>query len=527
MSFPYKDLREFIEDLERAGQLVRIKKEVDPYLEITEITDRISKADCKDANLANTETRSYQDPLAERIGNKALLFENPKGYDMPILINAFGSHKRMAMALGVDKDPRYYDAIGDKIRSFIKPEIPVSWMDKVNKLMQLSEVRNFMPKTVKSAPCQEVVILAENASDIPMLDKLPILTCWPGDGGPFITLTSVFTRDPDKLGSGRNVGMYRLQKFDNSSTGMHWHKHHDGAHNYQKSLKKSLNSNTGKEELRMEMAIAIGTDPVITYAGTAPLPPGIDEMILAGFIRNKPVELVQCKTVDIEVPASAEIVLEGYIDLTEPLVTEGPFGDHTGFYSLADKYPKFHLTALTHRKNPIYATTIVGIPPQEDCYLGKATERIFLPLLQLVCPEVLDMHLPWDGVFHSCALIKIDKKYAGQAQKVMNIIWGIGQLAWTKSIIVFDKEVDIHNYAEAAMYAFGNVDPQRDMSFTKGALDILDHSAPIMGYGSKVGIDATRKWPEEGFTREWPDKIIMSKEIKDQVSARWSEIFGV
>ena len=315
--------------------------------------------------------------------------------------------------------------------------------------------------------------------------------------------------------------MYRLQKFDNQTTGMHWHKHHDGAHNFVKSLKRSEDG----KSLRMEIAVAIGTDPVIAYCGTAPLPPAIDEMILAGFIRNKPVELVQCKTIDLQVPATAEIILEGYIDLNEELVTEGPFGDHTGFYSLADLYPKFHLTALTHRKDPIYATTIVGIPPQEDCYLGKATERIFLPLLQLICPEVIDMDLPWDGVFHNCALIKIDKKYAGHAQKVMNTIWGVGQMAWTKYIIVFDKDVDIHNYNEAAMHAFGNTDPQRDFIFSKGALDILDHASQIMGYGSKAGLDATRKWADEGFTREWPDLITMSEEVKTRVDQKWASLF--
>ncbi len=495
MSYPYKDLKEFIADLEKAGELVRIKEEVSSELEITEITDRVSKSQGE--------------------SNKALLFENVRGYDIPVLINSMGSHKRMQMALGVDKDPKGYDAIADRIREFIKPEIPENLGDKISKLFKLAEARNFLPKTVNSAPCQDVVIYADSGDKL--LDKLPIIRCWPQDPAPFITLTSVFTRDPDKLGSGRNVGMYRLQKFDNTTTGMHWHKHHDGAHNYQKSL---------KQQSRMEIAVAIGGDPVISYCASAPLPPGIDEMILAGFIRNKAVEMVKCKTIDIEVPASSEIVLEGYIDLAEELVTEGPFGDHTGFYSLADKYPKFHLTAITHRRNPVYATTIVGIPPQEDCYLGKATERIFLPLLQLICPEIIDMDLPWDGVFHNCALVKIDKQYAGHAQKVMNIIWGIGQMAWTKTIIVFDKEVDVHNYSEAAMYAFGNIDPQRDMTFTKGPLDILDHAAPIMGYGSKVGIDATRKWADEGFTREWPDLITMSPEIKALVDSKWSKYFS-
>ncbi len=490
--YPYKDLREYISDLEAHGELVRITEAVSSDLEITEITDRVSKG-----------------PEAQ---NKALLFENVIGYDIPVLINALGSHKRMQMALGVSD----YDEVAARIKSYIKPEVPESLSDKISKVMQLAEVRNFLPKMVKNAPCQEVVILAKNSPSEKLLDKLPIIKCWPDDGGPFVTLTSVFTRDPDKLGSGRNVGMYRLQKFDNITTGMHWHKHHDGSHNYQKSLKK---------QSRMEIAVAIGTDPVITYAGTAPLPPGIDEMILAGFIRNKAVELVQCKTIDIQVPATAEIIIEGYIDLTEDTVTEGPFGDHTGFYSLADKYPKFHVTALTHRENPIYATTIVGIPPQEDCYLGKATERLFLPLLQLICPEIIDMNLPWDGVFHNCALIKIDKQYAGHAQKVMNTVWGTGQMAWTKFIIVFDKEVDVHNYNEVAMYAFANTDPQRDMIFTKGPLDILDHSAPIMGYGSKVGIDATRKWADEGFTREWPDLITMSEDVKKKVSEKWGKYF--
>ncbi len=489
----FYDLREFIAALEAKGELLRIQAPVSAELEITEITDRVSKS-------AN---------------NKALLFENVIGYDMPVLINAIGSHGRMQCALGVDD----YDEIALRIRELLKPEVPQTLQEKFSKLMELAEIRNYLPRTVTKAPCQEEVIYAKESGVKQLLDKIPILKCWPDDGGPFITLTSVFTKDPDRLGSSRNVGMYRLQKFDDITTAMHWHKHHDGASNYQKSLKQV------GSETRMEIAIAIGTDPVIAYAATAPLPPGIDEMILAGFIRRKSVELVKCKTIDIEVPASSEIVIEGYIDLTEGLVTEGPFGDHTGFYSLADKYPKFHVTALTHRHNPIYATTIVGIPPQEDCYMGKATERIFLPLLQLICPEVLDMDLPWEGVFHNCALIKIDKKYAGHAYKVMNSIWGIGQLAWTKVIIVYDKDVDIHDYHQAALYAFGNIDPQRDMIFTKGPLDILDHASSIMGYGSKLGIDATRKWADEGFTREWPSLITMSEDIQAQVTKRWKEFF--
>jgi len=514
MTYPYKNLQEFIADLEENGELLRIKAPVDVDLEITEITDRISKAVCLDANLANDKEHSWANDLAKQVGNKALLFENPVGYEIPVLINSLGSHKRMKMALGVDD----YDIIADRIREFIKPEVPESLTAKIQKLMQMSEIRKFIPKLVSKGACQDNVIYAEQ--DAKLLDKLPIIKCWPEDGGNYITLTSVFTKDVDKLGSGRNVGMYRVQKFDNLTTAIHWHKHHDGAHNYQKSLKKIDGQN------RMELAVVVGADPSIIYAGTAPLPPGIDEMIMAGFIRRKPVELVKCKTIDIEVPADAEIVIEGYIDLNEEQIIEGPFGDHTGFYSLADKYPKFNVTALTHCNNPVYATTIVGLPPQEDCYLGKATERIFLPLLQLVCPEILDMDLPWDGVFHNCVLVKIDKKYAGHAQKVMNTIWGMGQMAWTKSIVVFDKDVDIHNYSEAALYAFGNVDPQRDMIFTKGALDILDHASTIMGFGSKVGIDATKKWADEGFQREWPGLIKMSDEVVKKVDERWSQYFN-
>ena len=508
--FPYKDLREFIADLEKEGELLRITEPVSCEYEITEIADRISKA---------------EDSM-----NKALLFENVEGYDIPVLINSMGSHKRMHMSLGVADHPKTYDAIADRIREFIKPEMPESLGDKVAKLMQLSEVRNFMPKMVKSAPCQEVVIKAEdshlNGGTKKLLDKVPVIKCWPDDGGHFITWGSIFTKDPDKLGSSRNVGMYRLQKVDDITTGMHWHKHHDGAHNYRKSLKKVQNPD-GSESLRMEIAVAIGNDPVIPYSATAPLPPAIDEMIMAGFIRRKPVEMVQCKTIDIQVPATSEMVLEGYIDLTEDTFLEGPFGDHTGFYSLADQYPKFHLTALTHRKDPVYTTTIVGIPPQEDCYLGKATERIFLPLLQLICPEVIDMDLPWEGVFHNCALLKIKKQYAGHAQKVMNTVWGIGQMAWTKYIIVFDEDVDIHNYAEAAMHALGNTDPQRDIMFTKGPLDILDHASQICGFGSKAGLDATRKWADEGFTREWPDLIKMSDDVIKTVDKKWDRYFPV
>jgi 4-hydroxy-3-polyprenylbenzoate decarboxylase len=510
MNFPYYSLREFVDDLIAEDELIVIEEPVNSELEITEIADRISK-----------------DPK----NNKALLFKNVVGYDIPVLINAMGSHKRMQMALGVADEPEGYDTLGNKIRSLIKPELPTSFGDKLSKLGELAQIRHAPPKKVSQAPCQEVVIYAEEShlhgkSDTKLLDKIPILKCWPDDGGKFITLTSVFTKDPDKLGGGRNVGMYRLQKFDDITTGMHWHKHHDGASNYQQSLKKAVDPKTGKTQNRMEIAVCIGNDPCIPYSATAPLPPKIDELLLAGWIRQKSVEVVKCKTIDIEVPASSEIVLEGYIDLNQKPVVEGPFGDHTGFYSLADYYPQFPLTAITHRRDPIYATTIVGIPPQEDCYLGKATERIFLPLLQLVCPEVLDMDLPWAGVFHNCALIKIKKRYPGHAFKVMNAIWGVGQLAWTKCVIVLDEDVDIHDYNLVTMHAFGNTDPERDMLFTKGPLDILDHASTRMGIGSKVGIDATKKWKEEGFERIWPDLIEMDAATKEMVDAKWDKYFG-
>jgi len=518
----YQDLREFIETLEREGELVRITVPVSTELEIAEITDRVSKA--------------------EGDGNKALLFTNVKGYDFPVLINAFGSMRRMCLALGVER----LDDIAGRIRKLIKPKVPESFLDKVAMLPTLLEVGQFPPKmSHMPAPCQEVVITDHSE---PMLDKLPIIKCWPDDGGSFVTLGVVITKDPRS--KTRNLGVYRLQKFDNSTTGMHWHKHHDGARHFEESRRESIAQGAlrtnGAEEFstqpeeppnygtffdkgeyekhgnRLEVAIALGCDPAVTYAATAPLPPDIDELVFAGFLRQSPVKLVKCKTVDLEVPTTAEIVIEGYVDQSE-LRTEGPFGDHTGFYSLAGLFPVLHVTAVTHRKNPLYQTTIVGQPPQEDCYLGKATERIFLPMVQMLVPEIVDMNLPWEGVFHNCAIVSIDKRYPGQARKVMSAIWGLGQLMFTKFAIIVDKEVDVHNLSEVALHVFGNTDPRRDMMFVDGPLDILDHACPILGYGSKVGIDATRKWRAEGFTREWPEPIVMSADVKALVDARWEE----
>ncbi|OPZ85398.1 MAG: 3-octaprenyl-4-hydroxybenzoate carboxy-lyase [bacterium ADurb.Bin425] len=508
----YTDLRDFIDVLDRNGELMRISEEVSADLELAEITDRVSKM--------NT-------------GNKALLFTNVKGYEMPVLINAFGSHKRMCLSLEVDN----LDSIADRIRSFIKPKVPESFMDKLAFLPMLMEVAKFPPKlTGGQAPCQEVVITDPNS---PMLDKIPIIKCWPEDGGPFITLGCVITKDPRH--GNRNVGMYRLQKFDNVTTGMHWHKHHDGARNFEENRRRSQKSDANQPEEppnygtffdkesyqkpgnKMEVAVVLGPDPAITYAATAPLPPEIDELIFAGFLRQSPVRLTKCKTIDLEVPANAEIVIEGYVDQND-LRTEGPFGDHTGFYSLAGLFPTFHVTAVTHRKNPIYQTTIVGKPPQEDCYLGKATERIFMPMVQMLVPEIVDMNLPWEGVFHNCVILSIDKRFPGHAKKVMSALWGLGQLMFTKFAIIVDKEVNPHDLSEVALHVFGNTDPRRDMMFADGPLDILDHASPLMGYGSKVGIDATRKWASEGFNRTWPDPIVMSDDVKRRVDERWTKL---
>ncbi len=481
----FKDLREFIALLEERGLLKRIKTEVDCELEITEITDRVSKM--------------------EGDKNVALLFENVKGYDVPVLMNAFGSYERMAMALGVEK----LDDVGDELRQILRlPYISVSRkMDLVSIIPMAKKAINF-PKYVKNAPCQEVI-----EKDNPSLDEIPILKCWPDDGGPFVTLPLVFTKNP-KTGK-RNVGMYRLQKYDSKTTGMHWHIHKNGAENFRDSAAEGAK--------RIEVAVAIGTDPVLTYAATAPLPRDIDEMVFAGFLRHKSVEMVKCVTVDVEVPAYSEYVLEGYVN-TDEVRREGPFGDHTGYYSLADDYPVFHITCITHRKNPIYSATIVGKPPMEDCYIAKATERIFLPLLQQMLPEIVDINMPLEGVFHDCVVVSIKKSYPQHAKKVMNAIWGMGQMMFTKMIIVVDAHVNVQDMKEVWWRVFNNIDAKQDFLMTEGPLDVLDHSSPMAKWGTKVGIDATKTWPEEGHTREWPDEINMSDNIKAQVDKKWKDL---
>lgn len=481
----YHDLREFIAALESRGWLKRISQPVDCELEITEITDRVSKM--------------------QGDKNVALLFENVTGYDVPVLMNAFGSMERMALALGVDK----IDDIAQEIRQILKlPYISLqNKLDLVKIIPTAKRAINF-PKYVKNAQCKEVII-----KDQPSLDKFPILKCWPGDAGRFITLPLVFTKNP--VNGKRNVGMYRLQVFDQKTTGMHWHIHKNGAENYR------AHRELGKDKI--EVAVAIGGDPVITYAATAPLPRDIDEMVFAGFLRKKAVEMVKCETIDVEVPAGSEIVLEGYVNLDE-LRLEGPFGDHTGYYSLADNYPVFHITCITHRKDPIYPATIVGKPPMEDCFLAKATERIFLPVLQMQLPEIVDINLPLEGVFHNCAVISIKKSYPQQAKKVMHAIWGMGQMMFTKMIIVVDEHVNVQAMDEVWWRVFNNIDARRDIVMVDGPLDVLDHSSPMPNWGTKVGIDATKSWPSEGQTREWPDEITMSDDIKKMVDIKWKDL---
>lgn len=477
---PYKNTQEFIQKLEAAGELHRISVEVDPYLEITEIADRTSKSH-----------------------GSALLFENTKGFAFPLLINAFGSFKRMQMVFGGHS----FDDIGRRIESLIKIKPPGSFTQKIKMLFDLKDLAAITPKKVKHAPCQQQVY----GPDGPLLDMLPILTCWPKDGGPFITLPIVITKDPDS--GTQNVGMYRMHKYDNITTGMHWQYNKDGSRHFDKYKTRGQ---------RMEVAVALGGPPLATYAATAPMPPDMDEFLLAGFIGSQPIEITRAKTVDIQVPAESDFIIEGYVDPDEERI-EGPFGDHTGFYSAADLYPVFHVTCITCRNDAVYPATIVGKPPMEDCYMAKATEKIFLPVLKMLVPEIVDMELPMEGVFHNCALISIDKKFPGQAKKVIHALWGLGQMASTKYIAVFDQDINLRDSRTVVWKLLNNVDPKRDLLISEGPLDALDHSAPFPDFGGKMGIDATRKTREEGMGRDWPEEIKMSKEIMAKVIARWKE----
>ncbi len=481
----YADLRDFIRALEKNDELKRVSFEVDPHLEITAFADRSVKR-----------------------GGPALLFEKPKGSNVPVLINAFASRKRMQLALQVDA----VDEIAARISQFLEMRMPEGILGKLKMLPMLAEVGAFFPKMVESGPCQEVVHRADFS-----LDDFPILHCWPQDGGRYITLPMVFSRNPDT--GKRNCGCYRMQIFDHRTTGMHWQTHKQGAEHYRRR-QAAEGSTSGVH--RMDVAVALGADPATMYSAILPLPPDLDEMMIAGFLRSKPVEMVKCETVDLEVPANAEIVLEGYVELGE-LRTEGPFGDHTGFYSLAGDYPVFHVECITHRKNPIYATTIVGPPPMEDFYMGEAIGRIFLPLMRMQLPEVRDIAMPAEGVFHNLILVSIRKSYPGHARKVMHAIWGLGQAMFSKVIVVVDEDVDVQNFNEVAWRALNNIDPERDIQFVLGPVDSLDHASRLENYGSKMGVDATKKWPGEGFTRPWPDVITMPSEVHRRVDQLWKK----
>jgi 4-hydroxy-3-polyprenylbenzoate decarboxylase len=492
----YKNLQEFIEVLEKENELFRIKEYVNPHLEIAEITDRISKS--KD-------------------GGKALLFENT-GYDFPVLMNGYGSDKRMCLALGVNDLNDVAKDIGNLFQLLSSPK--ENLLDKLKLLPKLGQFAGWMPKVIsRRGACQQVIM------QDPDITKLPVITCWPKDGGPFVTLPIIHTKDPNN--NSRNVGMYRMQVFGPKLTGMHWHKHKVSAKHFNEY--KKLNK-------RMPVAVALGGDPVYAYAATAPLPENVDEYMLAGFLRKKKVELVKCiSQPDVEVPADADFIIEGYVDPSDELIWEGPFGDHTGYYSLPDWYPKFHITAITHKKNAVYPATIVGIPPQEDAWLGKATERIFLaPIKMTLVPEIVDMEMPVEGVFHNLVIAKIQKDYAGQGQKVMNAMWGAGQMMFNKILVVTaspgasggrDFEVfPITDYLRLAKDVFTNLNPDTDIYFSQGPMDVLDHSCSKMGFGGKMCIDGTFKYDEEKDDFFLNDKPLFSSETADELLKTFPEI---
>ena len=513
---------EFIQLLERQGELARVKTRVSPILEIAEICDRVCKTKAPHGH--NEVDRTTPGTL----GGRALLFETVEGSDIPVAINTFGSYHRINLALGSNN----LEELAARVQQLVKPEIPTTLMDKMKRLPDLMKMASFPPKSVRSGICQQIVW----EGDLADLGKLPIIQCWPLDGdlrsgqvsdphaaaersaaagyaahGRYITLGGIHTRDIDT--GDRNIGMYRVQPFGPRLCAMHWHMHHDGARHFRKYQKRNE---------KMPLAIALGGESVLPYCATAPLPPGIEELLFAGFLNGTGIELVKCRTIELEVPANSEIVIEGYVDPNENLL-EGPFGDHTGFYSLADFYPAFHVTAITMKRDPIYPTTIVGKPPMEDYFLGKATERIFLPLLKMIVPDILDYDLPISGVFHNCAFIKIRKEYPYQARRVMHAIWGAGQMSFTKFIIVVDEHVDVHNEQDVLFHLFSNCDPQRDSEIVHGPHDILDHASPTMGAGSKIGFDATAKWPGEGQVRMYPKELQMDEKTKELVTRKWKE----
>jgi 4-hydroxy-3-polyprenylbenzoate decarboxylase len=482
----YPSLAAFLDRLDRAGELVRIRRECDPHLEIAEIAARTMKLPG---------------------GGPALLFERVRGSRFPLAINTFGSQRRMAWALGVDTLDEHTRAIAELVAG----ELPGTAWQKLAMLPKLARVAAALPRraspSLGPAPCQEVI---ERDVD---LGALPVLHCWPQDGGRFFTLPIVITRDPDT--GARNCGMYRMQLLDARTTAMHWQPHKTGMRHFQKARERGR---------RVDVAVVLGGDPAITYAATAPLPDGVDELVLAGFLRRAAVELTPCRTIDLDVPADADFVLEGYVDPTEPLITEGPFGDHTGFYTPRDQYPAFHVTCVTHRRAPIFPATVVGRPPMEDAWLGKATERLFLPLLRVMLPEVVDYDLPVEGVFHNMAIVAIDKQYPFHGRKIMHALWGMGQLMFTKCVVVVDRDVDVHDLGEVAWRVLNNIDPKRDVMISDGPYDVLDHASCTVGYGGKLGVDATAKWREEGYERGWPEVAQSSPDVQARVDRIWREL---
>ena len=474
-------LRSFIEYLESEGELKRVRTKVSPELEISEITDRVTKT-----------------------GGPALLFEFVDGSNFPLLINLFGTYRRMSMALGVDN----IGDVADKLAGLLTPPAGESIIDKLKSLKKLEPLMHYVPKIVTKAPCQESVM------DNPDLNRLPIMKVWPLDGGRFITFGLVFTAHLDT--GEQNCGIYRMQVFSRDETGMHWQLHKDGTRHYE------LYRNKNK---RMPVSVAIGADPITAFSGCIPAPTGIDEMMIAGLLRSKRVPLIKCITNDLMVPADAEFILEGYVEPNE-LRKEGPFGDHTGYYSLADEYPVFHIKKITHRSDAIYQSIIVGRPPQEDCFMGYAVGRIFLPVIKKQLPEIVDISMPFEGVFHNMMIISIKKSYPGHAQKIINAVWGMGQAMFTKVVVVVDDDVNIHDASETVWKVLNHIDPERDLTFTRGSVDMLDHASRLPGYGSKVGIDATRKWRGEGFIRDWPQEIKMSDDIRKMVDERWKD-YGI
>jgi 4-hydroxy-3-polyprenylbenzoate decarboxylase len=528
----FESFRDFVAQLDRVGELRRISQPVATELEITELADR----EMKSPN-----------------GGKALLFEKPTVNGVvspfPLAINTMGSHKRMAMSLGADS----VDEVAAELGSLMKAKPPTSFKEAIKLLGQALDLRHAKPKLVKDGPCKEIIhkfdalpprtepwpvaqtsglCIPANSSvaqasslcgqrgDVPVhrpeacatLLTLPILKCWPLDGGRFITLPCVVTKDPDT--GERNVGMYRIQIYDDCTTGMHWQLQKVGARHGRRYYE------TGT---RMPVSIFLGGDPVFTFTATAPLPDGLDEFLLAGYLRKKSVELVKCETNDLEVPASADFVIEGYVDPKEPLRDEGPFGDHTGYYTLPEPYPVFHITAITHRKDAVYPATIVGMPPMEDFYIGGASVKLFLPVFKMNFPEIVDIALPAEGVFHNLVFVSIKKTYPMQAYKIMHGLWGMGQMMFTKYIVVVDDDVDVHNTRDVLFRLCANTDPQRDSIFTKGPADVLDHATSEMAIGSKLGIDATKKIPGEGFKRPWPPLIRMDEAVRKKIDTFYSK----